>query len=118
MNEHGNTQELGYGWLYVVTHPNARGMVKVGVTDRPTARISELGDAEILARVPVKHPRRHEQRLHRHFSDQRLPQSEWFNLDEGQQEELLVEVRRLLQRSEPHGGGAACGVAVDRFSIE
>jgi len=98
MNEHGNTQELGYGWLYVVTHPNARGMVKVGVTDRPTARISELGDAEILARVPVKHPRKHEQRLHRHFVEQRLPQSEWFNLRPDQRDELLGEVRRLGQQ--------------------
>ena len=93
-----NTQELGYGWLYVVTHPNGRGLIKIGITDRPTARMNDLGDPEVLARVPVKNPRRHESDLHTLYQAQRLPQSEWFNLDEKERADLLSSVALLADK--------------------
>jgi hypothetical protein len=92
-----NTSELGVGWLYVITHANARGLVKIGITDRPTARMGELKDPEVLARVPVRHPRRHERRLHQKYEEQRLPQSEWFSLSPEQLEEVLEHVEQLAQ---------------------
>ena len=39
MDSHHNTQELGIGWLYAVTHANAQGLVKIGITDRPERRM-------------------------------------------------------------------------------
>lgn len=93
-----NTQELGYGWLYVVTHPNGRGLIKIGITDRPTARMNDLGDPEVLARVPVKNPRKHESDLHVLYQAQRLPQSEWFNLDEKERADLLSSVALLADK--------------------
>lgn len=92
-----NTQELGIGWLYVVTHANARGLVKIGITDRPNARMDELDKPEILARVPVAKPRHCERHLHNHFRAQRVPQTEWFGLDDEQLEELFQLVESVAQ---------------------
>jgi len=90
-----NTQDLGYGWLYVITHPNGRGLIKIGITDRPAARMNDLGNPEILARIPVKNPRKHEIDLHSLYQLQRLPQSEWFNLSESELDELLSNVASM-----------------------
>jgi hypothetical protein len=64
MDNPHNTQELGIGWLYVVTHTNAQGLVKIGITDRPERRMEELDNPTVLAPVPVRRPARHEKRLH------------------------------------------------------
>lgn len=90
-----NTQDLGYGWLYVITHPNGRGLIKIGITDRPAARMNDLGNPEILARIPVKNPRKHEIDLHGLYQSQRLPQSEWFNLSESELDDLLSNVASM-----------------------
>jgi hypothetical protein len=95
------------GWLYVVSHPNAPGQVKIGITERPVTRMQELGKPIILARVPVMKPRDKEQLLFNRFAPQRVPQTEYFQLDQQQLEFVLnsctlwmEEVQRLIV--EPH----------------
>lgn len=97
MNNHHNTQELGIGWLYVVTHANAQGLVKIGITDRPERRMDELGNPTVLARVPVRHPRRYEQRLHQIHQAKRVPQTEWFSLDEEELADVFQSLRKWSQ---------------------
>lgn len=98
MDNHHNTHVLGIGWLYVVTHANAQGLVNIGITDRPEQRMAELGNPTVLARVPLHHPRRHEQRLHERYQAKRIPQTDWFALGE---EELADLLRRLQQLVRP-----------------
>ena len=92
-----NTQELGIGWLYVVTHPNAAGLVKIGITDRPERRMEELDNPQVLARVPVRRPARHEKRLHQKFQAKRVPQTEWFALAEEELDELFDHLEDLAR---------------------
>ena len=77
------------GWLYVVSHPNAPDQVKIGITERPLTRMQELGNPTILARVPVMKPRDKETLLHNRFAPQRVPQTEYFQLDQEQLESVL-----------------------------
>lgn len=91
------------GWLYVVRHSNAPDLVKIGITDRPVARMQELDNPQILARVPVMKPREKEQLLHNRYGPQRMPQTEYFRLDAQQLESVLnactswmAEVQKLV----------------------
>lgn len=78
-------------------------MIKIGITQRPTARMEELGAQVIWARVLCFEPRRHEQRLHAKYSDRRLPGTEWFRIETGREgvrgepefSDLLKEVYSL-----------------------
>ena len=97
MDSHHNTQELGIGWLYAVTHANAQGLVKIGITDRPERRMEELGRPTVLARVPVRHPRRHEQHLHQKYQAKRVPQTEWFSLDEQELADLFQHLHQVAR---------------------
>ena len=51
--------------------------------------MKELGNPTILARVPVMKPRDKEQLLHNRFAPQRMPQTEYFQLDQEQLEFVL-----------------------------
>ena len=69
--------------------------------------MKELGSPTILARVPVMKPRDKEQLLHNRFAPPRVPQTEYFQLDQRQLESVLssctswkAEVRDLIV--EPH----------------
>ena len=88
MNSPGK-QKAPLGWLYVVSHENAPDLVKIGETDRPVERMRELDNPTILARVPVMRARDKEQLLHRRFESQRLPQSEYFRLNQQQLNSVL-----------------------------
>ena len=97
MDNPHNTQELGIGWLYVVTHANAQGLVKIGITDRPERRMEELDNPTVLARVPVRRPARHEKRLHQKYQAKRVPQTEWFALAEDELAELFEHLEELAR---------------------
>ena len=69
--------------------------------------MKELGNPTILARVPVMKPEDKEQLLFNRFKPQRVPQTEYFQLDQEQLEFVLnacaswmEEVQRLIV--EPH----------------
>ena len=66
-------------------------------------RMKELGNPTVLARVPMMKPMDKEQLLHNRFAPQRVPQTEYFQLDQGQLESVLSsctswmkEVRDLI----------------------
>ena len=82
--------------------------------------MEELGNPAILARVPVMKPREKEQLLHNRFAPQRVPQTEYFQLDEQQLEFVLnacnswmAEVQKLTV--EPH---IPEGVQLDQASVK
>ena len=77
------------GWLYVVNHPNAPDLVKIGITERPVGRMKELDNPKILAMVTVFLPKEKEDALHTKYRAQRLPQSEYFQLSDVQLDHLL-----------------------------
>lgn len=72
-------------------------MVKIGITQRPEARMRELDAETIWARVLCFDPRRQEQELHKHFSGKRLPGTEWFQIKPGSKEfkVLLNKVEKI-----------------------
>jgi hypothetical protein len=102
-NTPANFGSADLGFLYVISHANAPGMIKIGITQRPTARMEELGAQVIWARVLCFEPRRHEQRLHAKYGDRRLPGTEWFRMEPGREQlqgdpefsDLLDEVYSL-----------------------
>ena len=66
-------------------------------------RMKELGNPTVLARVPMMKPMDKEQLLHNRFAPQRVPQTEYFQLDQEQLESVLSsctswmkEVRDLI----------------------
>lgn len=75
---------LRWGYVYLKTHRNAKGLHKIGLTRSPAGRKEQLGgdDCVVVARVMTLDPEGLERSLHQQFADKRLPQSEWFNLDE------------------------------------
>ena len=87
-----NKAELG--WVYVVTHANAKGLFKIGITRNPANRKNQLGgdDLTVLAMVLNWNPERAEKRLHERFKALRLPQSEWFNLSKEDVAELTLDL--------------------------
>ena len=92
-----SSPDQSIGFLYVITHKNANRMVKIGITQRPEARMRELEAETIWARVLCFDPRRHEQELHKHFSGKRLPGTEWFQIEPGSKEfqALLSRVQKI-----------------------
>ena len=93
-----NPQPLqGIGYVYVVRHANARGLTKIGLTRHPQKREEQLGgdDCEVLCRLLVLRPERVEAMLHSIFSAQRVPQSEWFDLD-------VEQIREACEAPAPH----------------
>ena len=100
-NPHFGNVELGF--LYVISHHDAPGMVKIGITQRPEARMTELEPQVVWARVLCFEPRKHEQRLHAKYAERWLPGTEWFRIETGREgvrgdiefDELLKEVYEI-----------------------
>ena len=90
-----STNQTQPGYVYVKTHAkNGRGLHKIGLTRRPEQREQQLGgdDCVVLCRVLVNDPEGLEDRLHRAYDAERLPQTEYFNLSPEQVHEVLVEL--------------------------
>ena len=70
------------GYVYLVTHANAQGLHKIGLTRNPEQRTAQLGgdDCTVVAMVMCINPEHVEGLLHKRFAANRLPQSEWFDL--------------------------------------
>ena len=82
------------GYVYLVTHINAPGLHKIGLTRHPRKRIEQLGGDQltVVAMIRTSDPERIEKALHRNLKSARVPQSEWFNLSEQQ----LDAVKRAM----------------------
>lgn len=82
------------GWVYVVTHANAKGLFKIGITRNPANRTDQLGgdDLTIIAMLLNWNPERAEKRLHEKYKAVRVPQSEWFNLSKEDVEQITWDL--------------------------
>ena len=71
------------GYVYLITHSNAQGLHKIGLTRNPQQRTTQLGgdDCSVIAMVMCIDPELIESSLHKRFANKRIPQSEWFNLN-------------------------------------
>lgn len=119
------------GYVYVMTHTNAPGLHKIGLTRNPQRREQQLGgeDCRVIARVLVNDPEGLEEALHCVYDDVRIPQSEWFNLSPEQVETVLAELVEaheeclqhvVLPGSKPQRGdfmGEDIGTAMDRAGL-
>ena len=83
------------GWVYVVTHANAKGLFKIGITRNPANRKDQLGgdDLTVMAMLLNWNPEGAEKRLHQKYKAVRLPQSEWFNLSMAQVAEIVDDLQ-------------------------
>ena len=81
---------LDPGYVYLVTHANAGGNHKIGLTRNPPERIKQLGgeDCTVLAMVMCIDPEKVEALLHKRFASKRMPQSEWFKLNRDEIQEV------------------------------
>ena len=88
----------GIGYVYLKTHLNAQGLHKIGLTRRPAVREEQLGgdDCIVVARVMALNPEVLEKELHAEFDYCRVPQSEWFNLDDAALK-VVIEVLSQAQ---------------------
>ena len=96
--EHSTMKEqTEAGYVYLVTHSNAPGLHKIGLTRHPRKRIEQLGGNKlnVVAMIRTSEPERIEKALHRNLKSARVPQSEWFNLNEDQ----LAAVKRALTKA-------------------
>ena len=86
---------LGLGWVYVVTHANAKGLCKIGITRNPANRKDQLGgdDLTVMAMLLNWNPEGAEKRLHQKYKAIRIPQSEWFNLTASQIADVIEELK-------------------------
>ena len=83
------------GWLYAIRAENADGLVKLGKTGRPSGRLAELQGPEVLAMVFCLDYSAEETKLHRKFQAKRLPQTEYFRLNEEELSEALETLKGL-----------------------
>ena len=91
----------GMGYVYLKTHPNAKGLHKIGFTRRPAAREEQLGgeDCVVVARVMSLNPEKLEKDLHRKFDSCRVPQSEWFNLNAVELDEICEALEQEHEKA-------------------
>ena len=90
----------GIGWVYILTHTNSRGVVKIGLTRDPDQRIQQLGGVKvaIIIRLLSLDPEKTEKHLHKKFDEWRIPQSEWFNLNKEQIEDAVELLKADQQK--------------------
>ena len=79
----------GYGFVYFIRNEE---LFKIGITVDLLRRFSEIVPHEVLNVVRCQNFNELERRLHKHFSEKRLPQSEYFRLEPGE----VLEAHRLL----------------------
>ncbi len=83
------------GWVYVVTHSNAKGLFKIGITRNPANRKDQLGgdDLTVLAMLLSWNPESTEKHLHQKYKAVRLPQSDWFDLTKDQLKGVIDQLQ-------------------------
>jgi len=97
-------KDAAIGWLYFVQPSSFPELVKIGITERanPKLRNDELDNPTVLARVLVSGPRQHELELHKTYKAKRLPQSEYFRLDEDEIKQVIDYMERAAHALQKH----------------
>ena len=90
-NENENFDEdLQEGFVYLIRNQE---IYKIGITENLLNRMSQLEPDEIVDTIKCSNFRQVEKDLHREYKDCRIPQTEYFRLDERQ----VLEVSRKLK---------------------
>ena len=90
-NENENFDEdLQEGFVYLIRNQD---IYKIGITENLLNRMSQLEPDEIVDTIKCSNFREVEKDLHREYKDCRIPQTEYFRLDERQ----VLEVSRKLK---------------------
>jgi len=93
VDEQTNSKNLSgncaHGFVYFVRNSD---IYKIGITENLLRRFSELKPDEVLNVIRCANYRDLERKLHAHFRDDRIPQTEYFRLDN----EKVIEVNRLF----------------------
>ena len=74
----------GFGFVYFVENDE---IYKIGIKDNLLRRIKELKPDEILNSVRCSNYQEIEKKMHAHFKNRRIPQTEYFRLDAAEVEE-------------------------------
>ena len=89
--------EVKPGYVYVL-RSNVLGGYKVGITTSPTSRFKALAvgtKADLVGYWQCPYYRELEKQLHKEYTAQRVPQSEWFDLDAEQLQEVITKIASL-----------------------
>lgn len=82
--EHISKSTSGFGFAYFIRNDN---IYKIGITDNLLRRLKELKPSEILNTVRCSNYQEIEKTLHSHFKEKRIPQTEYFRLEDAEIEE-------------------------------
>ena len=83
-------EDLQEGFVYLIRNQD---IYKIGITENLLNRMSQLEPDEIVDTIKCSNFREVEKDLHREYKDCRIPQTEYFRLDERQ----VLEVSRKLK---------------------
>ena len=89
--------EIRPGYVYVLKS-NILGGYKVGITTAPGSRFTALAvgtKAELIGYWECPYYRELEKQIHKEYTAQRVPQSEWFDLTTEQLEEVICKIASL-----------------------
>ncbi|QNI99439.1 bacteriophage-like DNA-binding domain-containing protein [Synechococcus sp. A15-62] len=73
-----------YGFVYFVKNSD---IYKIGITENLLRRMKELNPDEILNSVRCSNYQEVERKMHAHFKEKRIPQTEYFRLDPAEVEQ-------------------------------
>ena len=79
-------------FIYFLRSTRTRILFKIGITANPEQRFKQLkvpAEATIIRCSRIRSPRKLETEVKRRYDSYRLPQSEWFHLDEPQSQEII-----------------------------
>ena len=91
------TLEVKTGYIYFIKS-NLLGGYKIGITTNPVSRFKALAvgtKAKLIGYWKLDAYRELEKQLHKEYSAVRIPQSEWFDLDCTQIQEVIQKIASI-----------------------
>ena len=81
-----------YGWLYIIKNGD---LCKIGITKNIDKRMSQLKPDYIISKIYSNNYKELEKEFHKRFKRERIPQTEYFRLDNIQIREIKQRIRNL-----------------------
>ena len=92
--------EVKTGYIYFLKS-TLLGGYKIGITTAPASRFKALAvgtKAKLIGYWKLDEYRELEKQLHKEYADQRVPQSEWFDLDYIQVREVIDKISSISEQ--------------------
>ena len=83
-----------FGFVYFVRNSD---IYKIGITENMLRRMKELNPDEILSSVRCSNYQEIEKKMHAHFKNRRIPQTEYFRLDAAEVEEAHALMTKMAR---------------------